>query len=526
MKRSPILLAASALLAGALAFAQAPTGALTLTPIGGYDHGGFDEGAAEIAAFDPGSARLFVVNSEAVTLDVLDLSDPASPALVTQLDMTRYGDGANSVAAHDGRIAVAIEAEETGAAGAILLADVDGEVLATYPAGALPDMVAFSPDGRRIVAANEGEPSDDYAVDPEGSFTIVDLPAGEDPAGATVRQVSFQAAYDRHADLLRAAGVRIFGPGASTAQDLEPEYVAIAPDGSTAFVSLQENNALARVDLEAGRVTGILPLGEKDWAGAGLELDVSDRDGIAFGTWPVVGLYQPDAIATFEVGGSTYVVSANEGDARDYDTYSEEARVEDLELDRTVFPEAEALRAEAALGRFEVTTADGDDDGDGLYERIVGYGGRSISVWSADGELVWDSGDRIEKAVVATYPALHNADNDESAAASLDSRSDAKGPEPEGVVVGSVGGVPYAFVGLERVGGVMVWDLSDPAAPVLVAYRNDRPFSAAPDGESAGDLGPEGLVFVAAEDAPGGVPLLIVAHEVTGTTRVFEVGAD
>ena len=127
---------------------------------------------------------------------------------------------------------------------------------------------------------------------------------------------------------------------------------------------------------------------------------------------------------------------------------------------------------------------------------------------------------------MATYPALHNADNDASAAESLDARSDAKGPESEGVAVGSVGGVPYAFVGLERVGGVMVWDLSDPAAPVLVAYRNDRPFSAAPDGQNAGDLGPEGLVFVAAEDAPGGVPLRIVAHEVTGTTRVFEVGSD
>jgi hypothetical protein len=526
MIRPAPLLASLALLAGAFALAQAPTGALTLTPIGGYDHGGFDEGAAEIAAFDPASARLFVVNAEAVTLDVLDLSDPTSPTLVTQLDMTRFGDGANSVAAHDGRIAVAIEAEETGQAGAILLADVDGRVLATFPAGALPDMVAFSPDGRRIVVANEGEPSDDYAVDPEGSFTIVDLPAGGDPAAATVRQVTFQDAYDRHAGLLRAAGVRIFGPGASTAQDLEPEYVVVTPDGSTAFVSLQENNALARLDLDAGRVTGVLPLGEKDWSALGLELDVSDRDGIALGGWPVVGLYQPDAIATFEVDGEAYVVSANEGDARDYDAYSEEARAEDLPLDPAVFPDAAALQAEGALGRFEVTTADGDVDGDGLYERIVGYGARSISVWSANGELVWDSGDQIERAVLATYPALHNADNDESAAESLDSRSDAKGPEPEGVVVGSVGGVPYAFVGLERVGGVMVWDLSDPADPVLVAYRNDRPFSAAADGPGAGDLGPEGLVFVAAEDAPGGVPLLIVAHEISGTTRVFEIATN
>lgn len=512
-------------LAGAVhAAGHAGHGDVALTPIGGYDHGGFDEGAAEIAAFDPDTERLFVVNSEATTLDVLDLSDPTAPTLLEQRDMTTFGDGANSVAVYDGLVAVAIEADAVDANGVVLFTDADGTVLARHDAGVLPDMLTFTPDGMHVVVANEGEPSDDYAVDPEGSVTIIDLPTDRDPADATVRQVDFRA-FDGREDELRAAGVRIFGPGASASQDLEPEYVAI-PDGTmTAYVALQENNALAVVDLVAGEVTDVVALGLKDWSD--LRLDVDDKDEVAdFGAWPVHGMYQPDAIAPFTVDGAGYVVTANEGDARDYDTFSEEARVEDVELDADAFPNAAELQAADALGRLELSTATGDLDGDGAHEQIHAYGGRSISVWNEAGELVWDSGDLVETTVAELRPELHNSDNDESVAESFDSRSDAKGPEPEGVVVGTIDGVPYAFVGLERVGGVMTFDLSDPAAPAFAGYVNDRPIDAPADGPDAGDLGPEGLVFVPADASPNGRDLLIVAYEISGTTRIYEVGHD
>ena len=509
-----------------IAAAQAPTGTLTLTPIGGYDHGGFDEGAAEIAAFDPETDRLFVVNAEAAGLDVLDISDPANPTLVTQLDMKPYGNEANSVAVLDGLVAVAVEAEETGDAGLVLFTNLDGEVLAQHTAGFLPDMLTFTPNGMHVVVANEGEPNDDYSIDPIGSVTIIDLPADRDPVGATVRHVDFTQ-YDGEENEMREAGIRIYGPGASASQDFEPEYVAISSDSTTAYVALQENNAVAVIDLVAGAVDTLLPLGFKDWSG--LLMDASNRDdGANLASWPVHGIYQPDAMTLYTVNGEDYLVTANEGDARDYDTYSEEARVGDDEviLDPTAFPNAEELKDEANLGRLNITLASGDDDGDGDFDRIVAYGARSITIWSTERGLVWDSGDQIERAVLATHPEFHNTNNDESAAEGYDSRSDDKGPEPEGVVVGVIDGVPYAFVGLERTGGVMVWDVADPMSPTLVSYFNDRPLDAAADGPDAGDLGPEGLIFIPAADAPNGKDLLVVAYEITGTTRIYEVTVD
>lgn len=516
-------LASVALIGASLAFAMGHVGAVHLTPIGGFDHGGFDEGAAEIVVYEPTSQRLFVVNSEAVTLDVLDITDPTAPRLVEQLDMTAYGGGANSVAVHATWVAVAVEAENPQEPGRILLTDLDGRLVASYEVGALPDMVTFTPDGTRIVAAIEGEPNDDYSVDPEGAVAIIDLPSIGDPQDARVRQATFHG-FDGNEDLLRSAGIRIYGPGASASQDFEPEYVAISADSSRAYVVLQENNALAVVDLDSAIVVDLIPLGFKDWSG--LLLDPSNRDGgIQMGSWPIHGMYQPDAIATFRVDGLDYFVTANEGDARDYDTYSEEARVGDDEvvLDPDAFPNAAELKDAAALGRLNITLASGDDDGDGDLDRIVAYGARSISVWGADGRLVWDSGDRIERAVLASYPALHNANNDEAAADSGDARSDDKGPEPEGLAIGEIDGVPYVFVGLERVGGVMTWNLSDPSAPELVGYLNERPFFTSAEEPEGGDLGPEGLAFIAAEASPTGEPLLVVAHEVSGTTRIYHV---
>ncbi len=517
------VLFAAALAVPSFALAMGHAGHVVLTPLGGYDHGGFDEGAAEIVVYEPASQRLFVVNSEAVTLDVLDIADPTAPALVRQLDMTEYGGGANSVAVHGSYVAVAIEADDKQAPGTILLTDLDLTPLASYVVGALPDMVTFTPDGRRIVAAIEGEPNDDYSVDPEGAVAVIDLPAAGDPQDARVRHATFRG-FDGHEDLLRSDGIRIYGPGASVSQDVEPEYVAISADSTTAVVVLQENNALAIVDLATAIVTGLVPLGFKDWSG--LEMDPSNRDGgIRMGSWPVFGIYQPDAIAAFSVGGVDYFVTANEGDARDYDTFSEEARVGDDEvvLDPVAFPNAAELKDDAALGRLNVTLVSGDDDGDGDFDRIVAYGARSISVWSVEGDLVWDSGDQIERTVLDTYPALHNSNNDEAAAESGDARSDDKGPEPEGLVVGEIDGVPYVFVGLERVGGVMVWNLSDASAPEVVGYYNDRPFFTSAEGADGGDLGPEGLAFIAADVSPTGTPLLAVAHEVSGTTRIYEI---
>jgi len=219
------------------------------------------------------------------------------------------------------------------------------------------------------------------------------------------------------------------------------------------------------LDITSATIKEIQPLGVKDHAEPGNGLDPSDRDdGINIRTAPAFGLYMPDAIASFEAKGKTYYVTANEGDARD-----EVARVVDLDLDPTAFPDAATLQEEANIGRLEVSAIDGDTDGDGDHEQLYAYGARSFAIWDEDGTLVFDSGDMIEQLVAELTPELFNAD--EADPEEFDTRSDAKGPEPEAVAVGEIDDRTYAFVGLERVGGgVMVFDITDPHKVEFVQY--------------------------------------------------------
>ena len=323
---------------------------------------------------------------------------------------------------------------------------------------------------------------------------------------------------------LRAQGIRIFGKvggGASSAsQDFEPEYVAVSADSSTAWVTLQENNALAMIDLKSGTVS-VKALGFKDHSAAGNALDASDLDTrVNIQTWPVKGMYQPDGIAAFSVDGATYTISANEGDARDYTALPEVRRVKDLKLDPVAFPNAAALQADAALGRLNVTNQLGDTDGDGDFDALYSFGARSFSVRDAAGTLVYDSGDLIERTVAAQFPARFNAN---STSNTFDNRSDDKGPEPEGVTVGQVGGRTLAFLSLERMGGVMVIDVGTPASPTLLSYVNPRDFTQDVKTPPAGDLAPEGLAFVPAAQSPSGRAMLIVANETSGTTTLYGV---
>ncbi|MGB1027719.1 MAG: choice-of-anchor I family protein, partial [Rhodospirillaceae bacterium] len=274
------------------------------------------------------------------------------------------------------------------------------------------------------------------------------------------------------------------------------------------------------VDLAKAEITDIWGLGWKDHSQ--VAMDASNKDGgINMKTWPVFGMYQPDSIAAFEVGGRTFIATANEGDARDYDGWSEEARVKDLTLDATAFPNAAELQQEENLGRLKTTTTMGDTDGDGDHDQIFAYGARSFSILDASGKMVYDSADILEKITAAADPENFNSTDNENG--SFDDRSDDKGPEPEAIATGVIDGVPYIFVGLERVGGIAIFSAEDPTAPVFSSYINTRDFSGDPEASTAGDLAPEGIAFISAEDSPTGAPLLAVAFEVSGTTALFEL---
>jgi len=492
---------------------------ISLVPIGTYATGIFDGSAAEIVAHDAASQRLFVVNANAGVVDVLDIADPADPTLINTI--VASGE-VNSLAVREGIMAVAVQSDPVQDPGSVELFDTDGNALAAVQVGALPDMLTFTPDGTTIVVANEGEPAgycEGDAGDPEGSVSIIDISAGA--GGVTqddVRTADFRA-FNGRAGALRAAGVRIFGPGASVAQDLEPEYVAISDDGATAWVGLQENNAFAVVDLQSATVTEILPLGYKSHSASRQGLDASDDDGkINIRTWPVRGMYMPDGLDAYERDGETFIVTANEGDARDYECFSEEARIGDLRLSPAAFPAARLLQQDNRLGRLKTTTAfPTADPATALYS----YGARSFSIRDADGNLVFDSGDDFERITAAADPANFNSNNDEND--SFDSRSDDKGPEPEGIEIGRAFGSTFAFIGLERVGGIMVYNIDSPEDAHFVSYVNNRDFEGDAEAGTAGDLGPEGIAFIPRADSPIGVPLLAVANEVSGTTTVYKV---
>ncbi|MBU0655498.1 MAG: choice-of-anchor I family protein [Gammaproteobacteria bacterium] len=505
-------------------------------------------GKAEIVAYDKTTKRLFVVNAIDGAVDVLDITDPANPEFVNTIDIKNgiagfSGGSPNSVATYNGLVAVAVEADTKQDAGIVAFYDAsDLSLKKTVAAGALPDMLTFSPDGNKVVVANEGEPNGAYDNDPEGSISIIDVSSGVD--NATVSQVGF-GSFDK-ATLLEK-GIRIFGPNATAAQDIEPEYVTVSDDSTTAWVSLQENNAIAEIDLVGATVKGIYPLGTKDHDLDANTLDASNKDdAINITKWPVQGFYMPDAISHLTVGGKTYIFTANEGDSRDYDGYSEEERVKDLDLDPTAFPTASDLQSNANLGRLKVTAANGDTDNDGDFDKLYSYGARSFSVWDTatladtDNTPAFDSGNQFATTIAAdaTFAAIFNADGLSN---EVDDRSDDKGVEPEAVTVGQVGSKHYAFVGLERIGGIMVYDVSVPTAPTFVKYINNRNTSTSfvdgtpplPVGKvevtetlaasDVGDIAPEGVIFIAAEDSPNNTPLLVAAHELSGTTTIFKI---
>ena len=313
----------------------------------------------------------------------------------------------------------------------------------------------------------------------------------------------------------------------SVSQDLEPEFIAISGDGTTAYVTCQENNALAVIDLGSNTVTAILPLGVKNHMTAGNEIDGSDRDGPGATTAanvvsrPVYGMYMPDTIVSYTMGGNTYLITANEGDAREYDAYVEERRFKDVEIDAGATGDASPYADDAQLGRL-ATSLVNDTDGDGDIDNLYCYGARSFSIWDASGALIYDSGSDFGMMTASLYGADFNNDNDETDG---DSRSDAKGCEPEACAVGQVNGRWYAFIGLERMGGIMVYDVTTPASPTFVQYINNRDVNVQGEdfGDPDGDYGPEGITFIAAADSPTGNPLVVVANEVSGTTTIYEI---
>ena len=528
----------------------------------------FATSAAEIVSYDSCTDKLYVVNAQAKKVDVLSMNADSSPNSEGSIDLQSAAlasginiGAANSVSTHQGLVAVAIENADKQQNGIIALYRSDTlELITTYTTGALPDMVSFSKDGRYIASANEGEPNSDYTIDPEGSVTLVDLANG--PMQAKVTQIDFKAfnqGQPRHAELTDK--VRISAPKATVAQDLEPEYLTFADNGKL-YVALQENNALAAIDVATAEVDAILGLGGKPWDSA--QLDASNKDkniGNLQSYAMLEGLYMPDSITSYSVDGNTYIVTANEGDGREYGikttqkvcddkgfewdgddyqgtenyttekdfciAYVDEVRGKKLDVDAN-HPLVGALKDSKQLARLKVIKPQGTLAAD---QKVQAFGSRSFSIWNDSGELVFDSGDDFARIVLEQDPANFNSTNDNNQ--SGDDRSDDKGVEPEAIEVAEINGKHYAFIGLERQGGIMVFDVTQPKNASFISYLNNRDFTQPvctkidEDGDcdndtynsKAGDLGPESIKHF----TRSGNHFIAVGNEVSGSTSVYRV---
>lgn len=500
---------------------------LQVTQIGQYDSGQ-GEGGTEIMAYDADRKLAFVTNGAVGGFDILSFEALQSNQFTEitsseRIFLSDFGlenvDDITSIASHPTKDLIAISAVSNPKtdAGYIVFATKAGEYVTHVQVGSLPDMVTFTPDGSKAIVANEGEPSDDYSVDPEGSISIIDV-SGE-PADFTANTLTFDGV-----DLDEK--VRTDSEG-STLQQLEPEYVSV--NNTKAFISMQENNAIATVDLFNEEILHVKGLGMKDHSIPGNELDAKDNQETNIEKQPLLGFYMPDAIDTFTAGGKTYILTPNEGDARDYDGYSEEGSIGDIkdqiqlnadhyqgytqeELDQKV---ANGLLDE--LEKNDITLENGKNE-EGIYESLHSYGGRSFSIFDAESmELVYDSGSDFESIIAEAMPEHFNTNNDEL---EYDGRSDGKGPEPETVVSGKVNGTNYAFVALERFSGIMIYDLTNPLSPEFVTLISSRDFSE----DVKGDVSPEGLQFISASESPTGRALLAATHEISGTVAVYEFG--
>ncbi len=513
-----------------------------LTHIGNFTatDGQGGRGVAEIVKYDKVTKKAFVVNGvdTNISIDIVDLTglqkDSTSVLELTTSESIKISDipdlGSFTVAditcidIHPSGeyFAVSLPNADKTKKGKVAFFNIDKEYKGNVDVGFLPDNLAFTPDGNNLLVANEGEPNDDY-VDPAGSVSVIDLSSGvESITQGLVTDVGFNGvSVDENV---------IIKDGATNSEDFEPEYIVVDENSQYAYIALQENNAIAKLDIANKEFVDVTGLGFKDWSVSALDGSNKD-DKINIKKWPVLGMYMPDGIDIATINGTDYIFTANEGDGREWGDYENEVEVGDiadegnLSLDADNYEgytqeQLEAIAGElgnkANIGKLNVHLELGKND-EGKYEALYTFGGRSFSIYNAsDLSQVYDSGSEFEEITAQRYPDEFNTTNDE---VDFDDRSDNKGPEPEDVKVGKVGDKYYAFVGLERMGGVMVYDVTNPEDVEFVQYMNTRDYS----DDIAGDCGPEGLKFVARGDSPIDQPLLLVANEVSGTLSIFQV---
>ena len=516
----------------------------TITQLGVYDSQSGATGA-EIASYHPATKQVYITNGARNRVDIVSIADPANPRFVGDINVSNYGDNINSVAVGKYVVAIAVHRSPTFAAdgtptlltGKLVIARPSGSVIGSIDlGGSQPDSVTFTPDGLTALVAIEGEPicakdnaattsvneSLDYALakDPRGAVAVVDL---RNPKTAKAKLAGFSKFIAAEA---KSLGLVVSLTSKDPVVDFEPEFVSPA-NNNFAYVSLQEANAIAELDIKRATITKIYSAGTTDLSKTPFDLSDRDSSGGPSTFSNVIGLAMPDALAAFTIGKDNYFVSANEGDDRaDWTCFKavDDKRAKDLKVDPAAFPNWSSESADARLGRAKVNPNIGDSNGDGLYEKIHLLSNRSFSIFK-NGTRIYDSGNLLEQLqITALGVANINGEwNTTTGAYVGQARSDDKGPEPEGVTVGMVGTSRIAVVGMERMSALLFVDITNPAVPTVIKWEQMLPLSTIVPGKPGLTWSPEGLVFVSAKDSPTGKPLVLTAYEVSGSLSIHQI---
>ncbi len=553
---------------------QNPPSAVTLMRLSRYSSGQFGVGAAASVAYYGGNRTALIANRHSNRVEVVSLTNPSTPQMTAQIDASadaasvlgRAMGAVAAVAAYDDvdatmdrdRIAVTVMGAGRADNGAVVIYKAaDRSRVTVLQTGVGPEAVSFSQDGRFVITADKGAPAPDYSVDPEGSISVVDLtptpvaPATTAPPAISV--LDFRAfnlsgitpipATSREAEI--QPDVRFTNrSGATRAQDFDPGSVTTAVN-ARAYISLQQNNAIATVALAPARIETIVGLGSKDFNTSTSGMDASDQDAVdAITPRPVRGFRQPGTLVAFRNTDEVLLLTANTGAPRTLPGFDETTRAATLLLDPVVFPTAAELQQNANLGRLIVSAAEGNAPATGTgtstvpqdpdLETIFTFGARSFSIVRTTGFPIFDSGNDFERITLERLGTNFNSAADANGTG--DTRSDDQGPAPRGAAIGQIDGAAFAFIGLSEAGGIMVYAMDRTLRSArFLEYKTERDFTVTasnPDGNAdgapdtnlaVGDLGPAQMIFVPISASPTTDSLLIVGNAVSGTTTIYAV---
>lgn len=455
---------------------------------------------AEITAYMPLYHKLFAVGGNS-SISVFDLTVVEKPVVIEKKKVLGH---ASSVAVFDDLVAVSLISDPHTQNGRVDLYRYGDSLslLKSFSVCPEPDMLTFTPNGAAILVACEGSPSEDGTINPEGAIALIQI-LEENP-------VSILKFDHLDSTALIKKGVRKTGPG-TFFQNLEPEYITVDPSSKMAWVSLQENNAIGVIDLKLKKITNVFGLGALDHSILGQGLDFRKDGKIKIENAPILGLRQPDGIAVLSENGRHYILTANEGASRNYSSYSDETDILSLFQKGLLNPDIFNSSWLTALQKHTFSIM--EPCSNGPCNHVYAFGSRSMSVFDGQtGKILFDSGDQIEKMIAKTTPSLFNW-NAKKGKLKIDARSEDKGAEPEMVTIGEWNDKKVAFLGLERMTGIIVWDLKNPEKPLIIDYYLDPK-----------DRGPEGILFISAQKSPfPRIPLLIVGYEYSKSIVIYSI---